>query len=263
MNAPHLVLCELIETGLPRLESWSPFCLKVHRALALTGFAYETRRGNRPDAFRDYNPAGQVPVLLVDGRPVCDSAEIVSRLDLFSGGALTRGLDRRARAEAFLWEEMADRALSRYLGAARWLDEDNWPRTRAAFFGSMAAPARVFVPERIRTRVTELLAARDVAYASLDDCWARFDVTLDELEARAPVHGFWMGDLPCRADIAIFSQLWSFRTALTPRQAALLAARPRLSAWLERVDAACDGDTVAPAITLPPRLFSSKATAFA
>jgi hypothetical protein len=67
---PDLVLCELTDAGEPRLESHSPFCLKVHRALELCRFSYERRHAARPDAYRHYNPLAQVPVLLVDGEPV-------------------------------------------------------------------------------------------------------------------------------------------------------------------------------------------------
>jgi len=239
MNSPHLILCELEDTGIPRVESYSPFCLKVHRALALAGFRYDRRHGSRPDAFRKYNPAGQVPVLLIDGVPVFDSTEIVSRLDFMSGGALCRGLDRRERAEAFLWEEMADTTLNGFLVAARWLDDENWPKTKAAYFAAMPGLVRAIVPERIRGGVRKRLEARDVVRANLDACWTKFETTLDELEARAPSHGYWLGDLPSRADVAIFGQLWSFRTELTARQAASIGQRTHLSAYLERVDRAC------------------------
>lgn len=239
MNSPHFVLCELEDTEIAGVESYSPFCLKVHRALALTGFAYERRHAGRPDAYRKYNPAGQVPVLLVDGVPVFDSTEIVTRLDFMSGGALNRGLDRPGRAEAFLWEEMADTTLNGFLVAARWLDDENWPLTKGAYFGAMPALVRAIVPGRLRSGVRRRLEARDVVRNGLDACWARFEVTLDELEARAPARGYWLGDAPSRADVAIFAQLWSFRTDLTARQAASIARRKRLSAWLERVDHAC------------------------
>jgi glutathione S-transferase len=257
MNSSHLILCELEDTGIPRVESYSPFCLKVHRALALAGFRYERRHASRPDAYRNYNPAGQVPVLLVGGVPVFDSTEIVSRLDFMSGGALCRGLDRSGRAEAFLWEEMADSTLNGFLVAARWLDDENWPKTKAAYFAAMPGIVRAIVPPRLRSGVRKRLEARDVVRSGLDSCWARFETILDELEARAPAHGFWLGDLPSRADIAIFGQLWSFRTDLTVRQAASVAQRPRLSAWLERVDRACRRAANAPDVataTPVPRL---------
>ena len=66
-NQPQIVLCELGKTTIEGLESYSPLCLKVHRALGIAGLAYVSRHG-APTSFRELNPARQVPVLLVDGR---------------------------------------------------------------------------------------------------------------------------------------------------------------------------------------------------
>jgi glutathione S-transferase len=239
MSTPHLVLCELPDANLPRHESHSSECLKAHRALQLCGFTYDRLHGDRPDAFRRYNPAGQVPVLLIEGKPLSDSTDIVSRIDALSDGVLTRGLTAFQRAEAFLWEEMADTVLVGFLTAAHWIDEDNWPKTRSAFFGTMSFWMRVIAPFLIRRRIRRALIAGDVIRPTLDACWVRFEETLDRLEARAPARAFWLGDTPSRADVAIFAPLWSLRTELTQRQARALAARPRLSAWLLRVDRAC------------------------
>ena len=236
---PTLVLCELRDSGVPRVESYSPFCLKAHRALQLCGLPYERRHGSRPSDFGHLNPAEQVPVLLVGDEAVADSTRIVSRLEALSGGALSRGLDARASAEAFLWEEFADSALYGFVVASRWADDDNWTRTKRAYFASMPALVRAVLPGRLRARVVEGLRARDVIRPNLDRCWENFEHVLDRLEVRAPDRGYWLGDAPSRADVAIFAQLFSFRTPLTPRQAERVALRSRLSTWLDRVDDAC------------------------
>lgn len=239
MTTPRLVLCELPAANLPRLESHSSECLKAHRALQLCGFPYERLHGARPDAFKHLNPAGQVPVLLIEGKPLADSTSIVSRIDALADGVLTAGLSNRERAEAYLWEEMADTVLTGFVEAARWLDEDNWPRVRAAFFGHLPFVLRVVLPFLVRRRVRKALYARDFIRPNLAACWQRFEETLDRLELRAPARGFWLGDRPSRADVAIFAPLWALRTELTPHQARSLAARRNLSRWLLRVDAAC------------------------
>ncbi|HEX9102828.1 MAG TPA: glutathione S-transferase N-terminal domain-containing protein, partial [Polyangia bacterium] len=133
MSTPQLVLCELADTGLPGFESFSPFCLKTHRALAIARLPYTRRHGARPDPFRRYNPARQVPVLLVDGEPVADSTEILRRIVALRPGALA------ADPEAWLWEELADTALYGFVVASRWADDRNWPLTRAAYFAGMPA----------------------------------------------------------------------------------------------------------------------------
>jgi glutathione S-transferase len=252
MPSPKLVLCELPDPGLAGFESYSPFCLKVHRALRLCALPYERQFAGDPGAFKHYSPAGQVPVLLMDGEPVADSTRIVSRLDAIAGGALSRGLDARGRAEAFLWEEMADGVLSGFLIAARWIDEENWRKTKAAYFAGMPSIVRAIVPDRIRRRIRSGLS-RDVVRPDLRTAWANFQEILDRLEERAPSRGFWLGDSPSRADVALFAQLQSFRTPLTLEQAGWVDARSRLSAWLGRVDAACSLPVVMDSATEPVR----------
>jgi glutathione S-transferase len=232
-----LVLCELADPGIPGLESYSPFCLKVHRALRAAGLAYERRLAARPDAHKAHNPTGQVPVLLVDGEPVCDSTPICARIDALTG-ALSRGLDARGRAEALLWEELADTAVNGFVVAARWADERNWPAVRDAYFGAAPWPVRKAIVPRIRAGVVRHLEARDVWRAGPEACWARFEALLDQLDARAPAQGFWVGEALSVADVALLGQLHSLRTPLTPSQAAMLAGRARLTAYVDRVDAA-------------------------
>jgi glutathione S-transferase len=234
---PHLVLCELTDPGLPGVESYSPFCLKVHRALRTAGLSYERRHANRPDAFRNFNPTRQVPVLLVDGEPVADSTRILHRIEGLTH-AFTRHQNPHARAEAWLWEEFADGALSAHLVSARWADERNWPLTRDALFARAPWLVRRVVAPQIRRGILRALVARDVLRAGWPACWSRFLTLLDQLEQRAPQAGFWLGDVLSVADLALFAQLHSFRTPLTPAQAQELAKRAKLSAYVDRVNAA-------------------------
>ena len=236
---PSLVLCELGKTDIPGLESYSPFCLKVHRALALAKLTYASRHASNPAAYAKLNPAKQVPVLLVDGEPIADSSRIVAKLAELAPGALERGLDVRAHGEAFLWEEFADTVLSGFVVAARWADDDNWAAVSRAYFEGMPWPVRKLVVPRLRARVVGTLRARDVTTHGMAECWARFERTLDALEARAPSReSFWLGTDPTFADVSLFAQLRSLATPLTPRQKASIEARARLSAYVARVDSA-------------------------
>jgi glutathione S-transferase len=244
---PKLVLCELSDPGVPGVESYSPFCLKIHRALRAAGLPYERRFAARPDAHAKHNPARQVPVLLVDGEPVSDSTAILARIESLAG-PFAPHLDASARAEAWLWEEFADTSLNALLVAARWADDRNWPLVREAYFGSAPWIVRALVAPRLRAKVIGTLVARDVWRRGADACWARLEAVLDQLEWRAPVRGFWLGDALSVADIAIFAQLQSLRTALTAPQRDALALRAELSAYLDRVDRATSRRYMLPAV---------------
>ncbi len=238
---PELVLCELTTTDVDGLETYSPFCLKAHRALRLAGLHYTRRHASNPASHKPLTPTGQVPVLLVDGRPVADSTPIMREIERLRPGALERGLDARAKAEAWLWEELADTALNGFFVAARWADDDNWPLVREAYFSTMPGPVRAVVPALLRRGVVKSLVARDIWRAGPTACWTRYEDLLDRLEARAPADGFWMGEHPSVADVALFGQLHGLRNRYTPRQAAMIASRRVLSAWLDRVDARTRG----------------------
>jgi glutathione S-transferase len=236
-NVPKLVLCEIGETTVPGLESYSPFCLKVHRGLKYLGLPYERRHG-LPDSFKKHHPTGQVPVLLIgDNEAVGDSTDILKRLQTLAGRTFHGTDDPKLAAEAVLWEEFADNALGGFFMASRWADDRNWPRMRDAVLGGMPALLRGLLGARIRQRIVKGLVARDIWRAGPEVCWRRFQETLDALDARAPEEGFWLGTFST-ADIALFSLLHGLRNELTPWQREQIAARPRLTRYLDRVDVA-------------------------
>ncbi|HEX7664279.1 MAG TPA: glutathione S-transferase family protein [Polyangiaceae bacterium] len=234
---PNLVLCELGPTGIDAAESFSPFCLKVHRALKAARLHYLSLHADDPAEFKDLNPAGQVPVLLVDDVPFSDSPKILKKIDELAPGRISP-TDPKLRAEAALWQALADTTLNGYLAAARWADDRNWGAVKLAFFGHMPALVRAMVAPSVRRKMIAKLEARDVTRHGLAVTWRKFEELLDSLELRAPANGFWVGDMLSFADFALYGQLAALRTPLTLWQSAKIAERPRLSAYLDRVDGA-------------------------
>ena len=174
-------------------------------------------------------------MLLVDeDEVIADSTRILARIEQLSrerGGPSLLPRDARARAEAWLWEDYADRALNGYLVAARWADDRNWPLVREAYFkgapwfvtnddraaaaaeGARApwSPATCCAPARRRSGTTSAASS-----------------TRSRL--RAPLEGFWVeSDTPTVADVALFGQLHGLRTPLTAAQGRELALRPALT----------------------------------
>jgi glutathione S-transferase len=232
-----LMKITLFETKPPKsaqVESYSPFCLKVHRALKAAGLPYDCESADNPASFKSMNPAGTVPILKVEQRIIADSTPIVAEVAKLSGRLVPE--DAKAAALAWLWEDYADTALNGYLVAARWADADNWKRTRAAYFEGAPWFVQNLIVPRIRARVLGNLQARDVTRAGLAQTWANFERILEGLESAAPTQGFWVGPTLSVADVSIFGQLQSFRTDLTPGQRARVEKRAVLTAYLDRVD---------------------------
>lgn len=253
-----LTLCEIGDPGLPRHETYSPFCMKAHRTLRALGLPYARRHGQQPASFAALNPRKQVPVLLRGEAPIADSTRILEVAEELAGRKLDAGLSPKELGEAWLWEELGDTSLNGFLVAARWADDRNWPSTKEAYFAGMPWPVALFVPDSLRGGVKKSLVARDVWRGGADACWSRFQALLDRLDARAPERGFWMGNTLGVADLGLFPQLHGLRTALTPWQDGEVAKRQRLSAWLDRVhDATSDVATARQLAESKPRSASA------
>jgi glutathione S-transferase len=236
---PALKLCDFpASTGHARWSSFSPYVLLVERALRLAKLPFEHEQVDMMK-LNKLNPVGQLPVLVVGDEVVPDSTNILRRIDeQLSPGSLTRGLDARTVAEAWLWEEFADTALYPYVLSTRWADDRGWETPRKAFFGGLPPVLRDVIAAFMRRKTLNMLVGRDFTRAGLPACDARMNRVLDHLESRAPATGFWMGAEITVADLGLFAHLHSLRLPQTEFRAADLAKRQRLSAWLDRVDQA-------------------------
>ena len=106
---------------------------------------------------------------------------------------------------------------------------------------------RGLIAPLLRRRAVKRLVARDVWRGGAEACWDRFLTSLEDLEARAPRSGFWMGERLTVADIAIFAQLQSLRTPLTQWQSHAIGQKAALRGWLDWVDASTRGAAQTPA----------------
>ena len=239
--APKLVLFDFpANTGLEGWESFSPFVLEIARALKLAKLPYEYRQVGM-NKIKSINPLGQLPVLSIDGENVADSTAILRRIEQLAPGSLTGGLEGPALAEAWLWEEFADTSLYPHVLTTRWADDRGWPVPRDRFFGGIPKPFGGIVGSMVRRGVVKKLVERDFLRGGLDRCYERIYKVLDDLDARAPAAGFWLGPRPSVADLGIFAHLHSIRMPFTAWQAEELKKRARLDAYLDRVDVATRG----------------------
>lgn len=230
MGHPKLTLCDFqAHTGHDGWESFSPFVLKVARALRLAGLPYEHRHVAISEV-RKLSRTGQLPVLLVGEELVPDSTAILRRIIQLAPGRIEE------TPEAWLWEEIADSTLYPFVLTTRWADDRGWPIPRDAFFRAVPAPLRGIVAPMVRRGVIRRLRASDFIRAGIASAYERLNGVLDGLEARCPDEGFWLGARPSVADVSLFAQLHSLRLPLTPWQAEEIRKRSRLSAWLDRVD---------------------------
>ncbi len=231
-----LTLCELGVADSDLLDTYSPFTQKIRTALDFHELPFESERRANPNAYRDINPLGQVPVLRADDEVVFDSTEILHFLEEHSTKSLVPD-DPTDAALAWIMEEFADTTLNGYLVAARWADDDNWPAVRDAFFGDAPAAVRTLVANYLRRSIVKSLEGRDVWKGGRGLMRRRFYRLLLQLEKAAPESGFWIGDQLTVADVAIFGQLHSLRWELTPWYKNVIERQAKLSRYLDRIHA--------------------------
>lgn len=236
-HAPIILYDFPADPKLPGYPSFSPFVNLVHRALTLAKLSFQHERYPY-QRLKSINPTGQLPVLRIGDELVCDSTRILHRIEQLAPGSMHAGLAAPQVAEAWLWEEFSDTALYPQVLATRWVDDRGWAVVKPAFFGAQPPIVGGLLANMIRKKMIKSLLGRDFLRGGIDACHERGRRVLDQLEARAPETGFWLGERVCVADLGLFAHLHALRLPSTAFSADNVAQRKRLSRWLDRVDAA-------------------------
>jgi glutathione S-transferase len=218
----------------------SPFVEKVWRALRWKRLDFEHPPFD-PLALRRVSPqTRKMPVLVIDGEPVHDSTFILRRLDaLQPEPPLYTGDPRLAAAQRVL-EDWADEALYWNLMALRWTPAHAAATTRQivaglpfplALVGRLALPRSIVAMCRAQGmgRLPEAVLVRELA------------ARLDDLAAVLGDRAFLMADQPGAADFAAYGMLASLVSGPTPEGDRLLAERPALGAWKQRIESLTGG----------------------
>ncbi|KAI4320679.1 hypothetical protein MLD38_034133 [Melastoma candidum] len=112
--------------GVVLLGAWpGPFAIKVKIALLEKGIDFEDREedlSNKSDLLLKMNPVHKlIPVLIHDGRPVCESSIIVEYIDeAWSQGPALLPSDPHERARSRFWADFADKKVLSSMRSVRY-----------------------------------------------------------------------------------------------------------------------------------------------
>jgi len=165
---------------------------------------------------------GEGPVLMVDGEAMADSVFIACYLDDVGKGAALRPADAYGRWEAMTWcRQMIERTApaAAYLGCRA-----HTPQADAGLLQRIGSVD-------LRARWREIMAG-NFSEDHLEDSRSKIRQTVEKIEKRLDGRQWLMGAFSI-ADIESYAWLAGM-VSLVPEA---FAARPRTTAWLERVKA--------------------------
>jgi len=216
----------------------SPYADKVRRVMWLKGLAFDTVEVpvSKPGKYRALSPTGKFPVLVHDGKTIIDSTDIVRHLDAVFPEPRVAPDDPRDAALATILEDWADEALYFYDLTMR-----NWPQNRDWFVedllhfekpGPVRSLLKALIPGALLKATKAQGLGRKPEATVVADLAAQYDALAALLQARD-----WLaGPRLSTADLAVRVMLNVLERTVEGR--ALLDARPDLSGWAKRVDAA-------------------------
>jgi glutathione S-transferase len=242
---PDITLHQLMPTH--GMDSSSPFCTKVHRALSYKGLDYTPREVNSPGELKALNPGrSKLPVLEYSGQLILDSTRILRFLDkkhpdppLYPAGA-----SERARVD--LLEDWADESLYWYVVYQRWQIERNFKALVDDLFARLPRALRWAVPPVVRRKVLSQLKGQGTGLLTEEEMFEQFKGHLAMVETLLADAPYLTGEAITAADLALFGLVQAMNSPGLPEAREQLATAPLLTAWFQRVDQETRGPHTCP-----------------
>jgi glutathione S-transferase len=214
-----------------------PYVEKVGRGLRVKGLRFELVQPRSPEDYGRLSPeTGLLPVLEVDGLRIPDSSAILDFLDeRFPEPPLVSPDPRVAREQRNL-EHWIDETFSFYI--LRWV--------RAKMGAAAPASPRgggfpLGPMSRLGLIDSDGKLSPEVFDTSEGGPGPEFERRLDDLDQLLGPRPYFFADRPSRADLSVFATFYGMYLDLYPGSRELLATRPRLFAFVARMEAATGG----------------------
>jgi glutathione S-transferase len=216
----------------------SPFCDKVRRAMRLKGIEWDIVEVPvvPPGKFKHISPTGKFPAVdFGGGKIVVDSTDIIRHLDEIAPEPRLIPIDPRDRADALILEDWADESLYFFDLTMR-----NWPQNRQWFVDDLlhieTGLKRRFLAAMVPGALRKVAVTQGLGRKTEAQVVAELTRHYDGLEAKLEGRQWLVGDTISIADLAVRSMLFVLDRTIEAK--ALREARPALTAWSARVDAA-------------------------
>ena len=230
----------------------SPPCGKIHMALRFKGLRCRVQNVHSPFQARRASPRGRVPVLIVGGRVVEDSAEILAALDALQPDPPLLPPAPELRARARVIEDWADEVLYFLAVWFRYGHEENFRRVVRKLFERSPWFVKLLGPVLVRRMMRRRLSCQGTGDKQATAIESEFCSALDAIQSLLGEQAFLLGARLSSADLAVAALLDQVDLPeVTPWPAARIQERALLMAWRGRVRALC-GNAAAGDALLPP-----------
>jgi len=210
----------------------NPFSQKVAVGLELKGLDYERVVSDDPADVKRWSPVtGQLPMLEMKGRRVADSTAILRWLE-------------QVHPEPPLWSRDPKTADTQEQ-LMQWADASflfYWDRWRAARYPRPGdeEPASPSLLEALRRRIERSFGRTDRAPSRVElrelEVLDELANRLDDLAGMLGERPFFLSDEPSVADVSVFGMLRILRHGPILSGAEMIARRPRLAAFTDRME---------------------------
>lgn len=185
----------------------SPFVLKVDAYLRMADIPYQvhSKVSNLTKA-----PKAKLPFITDGDEVIADSSFIIEHLKQHYGDVLDISLTPKQQAIAYLVGKSLDENLYWCLVYSRWVNEQTWPKMKAASFGFFNFPLKQIVPVIARRRVMSALKQQGLGRHNEAEVKHIFVNSLNSLADLLADQDYLLSDQPCSLDATAFAMLAEF-----------------------------------------------------
>jgi len=182
----------------------SPFCVKLETWLRMSKIDYEP-------VFHPMNiqkaPKGKLPYIKHDGQFMGDSSLIIQYLVEKFGDKLDQHLTSDQRRHALLVQRTLEEHLYWVLIYSRWIDDQNWPVVKKAFFKTAPALVRGLIARKVRGDIIKSAKGHGLGRHESEVIYAMGIQDLEAVTAPLQTQPYMLGDRVSSLDATTFGFL--------------------------------------------------------
>jgi glutathione S-transferase len=185
------------------LPNSSPFCMKLETYLRMAELPYELVFEDKLDKA----PKKKMPYIEDDGQKIGDSNLVIEYLQKKYGDRTDAHLSPTDRAISLAMRRLIDENLYWCIVYSRWIDEKNWPITRAAYFGNLPPILNQLLPPLIRKSTVKNLLGHGMGKHSATEV---YEIGCRDIQALSDFLGdreFFIGDRPTILDATAYASI--------------------------------------------------------